>query len=509
MDSLFFKKMTFLSLAPNYSMEGDGMPVRNGKAYVERLDQLNAEIWLDGKRVTGKLSEHPAFKGLIQSQASLYDLQYDPTYKKLLTYPSPSTGDPVATAFLLPKTPEDLEKKRLAVQALAEKSLGMLGRSPEYMNTVIMTLGSSAELLREQSDVCADNMKNYYEYVRENDLSMTHTFILPQTNRSSLHFDDPFDIIAAQIIDQNKEGIVVHGARLLATQGPTTEEILVFPSGARLPYTKISEPMALAFAIPSNTPGVKFICRESFDYGRSSFDHPLGSRFEEMDTIVLFDHVTVPWERVFMHGSIDVNNKLYQESSFAPHTTHLILSKNCVKLEFLLGLMESMVNSIKIGEYTHVHEKISEAIIALETFKGLVYSSEKTATFNKWGVWTPDYKPLQAGSLYYPKLYPRLVEIIKLLGASGLMSIPTEADFYSPNGDDLRHYLQTPDQNGEEKVRLFRLAWDTTLSAFGGRQELYERYFFGDPVRMAGVLYKNYDLNDYVKRIQDFLNESK
>ncbi len=483
------------------------MPIARGKTYIDRIDKLGTEVWIDGAQVKGKLSEHPAFRGLIASQATLYDLQHDPKHYSLLTYPSPKTGDPVATAYLAPKTQDDLEKKRLAVQTLARQSHGMLGRSPEYMNTVMMTLGTSSEQLRKQSPQCAENMKNYYDYVRENDLSLTHTFILPQTNRSSLHFEDPTSIIAAQVVDQNEKGLVVKGARLLATQGPTTDEILVFPSGSRLPYTKASEPLACAFAIPSNTPGLKYICRESFDYGKSHFDHPLGSRFEEMDTIVFFDNVTVPWDRVFLNGNIEVNNQLYGRSGFAPHTTHLILSKNIVKLEFLLGLMESLVDSIKIAEYQHVEEKLSEAIIALETFKGLVYSSEKTASINEWGILTPDYKPLQAGSLYYPKLYPRLIEIIKLLGASGLISIPTEADFKSPIGDELRHYLQTPGLDGEEKVKLFRLAWDVSLSAFGSRQELYERFFFGDPVRMAGVLYKNYSLDEYVKRVDDFLNQ--
>ncbi|WEG10863.1 4-hydroxyphenylacetate 3-monooxygenase, oxygenase component [Pullulanibacillus sp. KACC 23026] len=485
------------------------MAIATGQDYIKRIDELGAEIWFEGQKITEKLSTHKAFKGLIHSQAALYDLQHHPDYQKLLTYETESK-DLAATAYLPPKTKEDLEKKRLAVQTIAKQSFGMLGRSPEYMNTVLMTLGTSADCLKGQNEQCAENMRNYYRYIRDHDLSLTHTFILPQTNRSSFHIEDPDSIIAARIIDQNEKGIVIHGARLLATQGPTTDEILVFPSGAQLPHNSFFEPMAFAFALPSNTPGLKYVCRESFDYGKSAFDHPLGSRFEEMDTIVIFDHVTVPWDRVFLHGNIEVNNRLYKESDFAAHTIHLILSKNIIKIEFLLGLMESMIRTIKIGEYQHVHEKITECLIALETFKGLVLSSEHSASLNKWGVMTPDIKPLEAGSIYYPKLYPRLIEIIKLLGASGLMSLPTEADFKSPEiGDALRHYLQTPDSNGEEKVRLFRLAWDASLSAFGGRQELYERFFFGDPVRKAGTFYKSYPLDDYVKDIERFLHSSE
>lgn len=486
------------------------MPVRHGKDYLDHIDSLGAEVWVEGKRVSGKISEHPAFKGLMKSQAAWYDLQFDPDKKDLLTFAENHTGARVGTSFLVPKTKKDLEKRREAIQEWARLTHGMLGRSPDYMNTAIMSFATSSDLLKGQNEACAQNMRRYFEYIRDHDLSVTHTFILPQVNRSSFYMEGDDEIIGARIVEENKDGLVIHGARLLATQGATTDEIMVFPSGARLPYAKASEPMAYAFAIPNNTPGLKFLCRESFDYGKSSFDHPLGSRFEEMDTIVIFDHVTVPWDRVFLHGNVEVNNQLYNESGFFPHATHLVLSKNIVKVEFLLGIMESMIETISIGEYQHIHEKMTEAIIVLEALKGLVYSSEKQAKKNQWGVMTPDIMPLQAASIYYPKIYPRLIEIIKLLGASGLVSIPTEADFASEEiGADLRRYLQTTTKDGKEKVRLFRLAWDVTMSAFGSRQELYERFFFGDPVRMSSVLYKNYPLTPFLKQVDRLLHEGE
>lgn len=483
------------------------MPAINGQQYIDRINQLQANIWYNGEKVKGKLSEHPAFKGLIASQAKLFDLQVHPDTKELLTGTSEITGNPVGRAYLTPKTREDLEKRRLATQRWALESAGMLGRSPDYMNTALMALGTSSDLLKDEEERSAQNMLNYYHFAMENDLTLTHTFILPQVNRSKYYMEDNDTIIGARMIDQTNEGIIIHGARLLATQGATTDEILVFPSGARLPYIKASEAMSYAFAIPTNTPGLKFVCRESFAHGGSTFNHPLSSRFEEMDTIVLFDHVLVPWDRVFLHGNIDVNNRIYKDSHYFPLTTHQIISKNITKVEFLLGLIQSMIDEINVGEYQHIQEKVSEVIISLETLKGLVYSSEINAEMSKWGVMVPDNKPLQAASLYFAKTYPRMIEIIKLIGASGLVSTPTEADFASEIGDELRHYLQTAKGNGEDKVRLFRLAWDTTMSAFGTRQELYERYFFGDPVRTASILYHQYDRKEYVERIKDFLKK--
>lgn len=100
----------------------------------------------------------------------------------------------------------------------------------------------------------------------------------------------------------------------MATQGGITDEIMVFPS-TLLKQSDEENPYAFAFAIPNNTPGLKFICRETFDYGRSHFDHPLGSRYEEMDAIVVFDDVVVPWNRVFALGTSPSATRLIQKAT--------------------------------------------------------------------------------------------------------------------------------------------------------------------------------------------------
>jgi 4-hydroxyphenylacetate 3-monooxygenase len=472
-----------------------------GKEYLERIGKLKTNVWLNGTKV--KVSECPSFKGILNSQAKLYDIQNETDKKDFMTYTSPSTGDKVGTSFMQPKTKDDLLKRRKTIQEWALSSGGLMGRSPDYMNTIMMTFGSSAEMLSDQDKKCAENMRQYYEYCRENDLSLTHTFVQPQVDRSSLYFDNPKNIVAARMVDKNKQGIVIHGARLLATQGGITDEILVFPSGAQL---HLDDSFSYAFAIPSDTPNLKFVCRESFDYGKSHYDHPLGSRYDEIDSIVIFDHVTVPWDRVFLYGNISVGNRLYSESGFFEHTLHQVVSRSVIKTEFILGILQLLVDTINISEYQHVQEKISEVIVALETMRSFLISSEEQAKLNQWGVQTPDSNTLLSAMNYFPRMYPRFMEIIQLLGASGLMSIPTEKDFESELKEDLKTYLQSSNTDGYKRVKLFRLAWDLSMSAFGTRQTLYERFFFGDPIRLAGTLYSKYDRSQYVNRVKKFLD---
>ena len=106
---------------------------------------------------------------------------------------------------------------------------------------------------------------------------------------------------------------------------------------------------------------------------------------------------------------------------------------------------------------------------------------------------------------WYPTVYSRLVEILQLISSSGLIMIPSAADVAGPRGADIAKYLQSAGGSAAERLRLFRLAWDMTVSGFGGRQALYERFFFGDPVRMRQALYGVYDRAALVERVKNFV----
>lgn len=476
------------------------MPAITGNDYINQIDQLQTNVWIDGQPITGKISEHAAFKGIMKSQAALYDLQHNDSLQEMMTYPSPTTGLQVGMSHLQPKTKEDLVKRRMMIQQWAKSNNGMMGRSPDYMNTVLMALASSADLLQGKENCFPENIRAFYEYVRENDLSMTHTFVDPQVNRAQFTFEEEGEPIAAKVVERNESGIIVKGARLLATQGGITDEVVVISSGGVNATAN-----GFAFAIPSNSKGLKFVCRESFVGGDSVFNYPLSSRYEEMDTIVVFDDVLVPWERVFYYDNSAVANSFMACSSFLPFTLHQVVSRQIIKTEFVLGIVQSIIDTINISEYQHVQEKVSEIIVALETMKALVIKSEVEAQLDEWGWMQPDRITLQIAINFFPRVYPRFTEIIQLLGASGLMSIPTENAFQSSIRKDLDLYLQSKGNNAEERVKIFRLAWDLAMSAFGTRETLYERFFFGDPVKLAGQLYHDYDKEPYVNRVRKLI----
>jgi 4-hydroxyphenylacetate 3-monooxygenase len=482
------------------------MAARTGSDYIERLAASHPTVLIGGEAVTAGIPDHPAFRNVVQTYARLYDLQHDPAHRDLLTYESPTTGNRVGTSFLVPRTIEDLVKRREMMSTWAHVSNGFLGRTGDYLNACLMALSEAGEWFAQADGAYGANARRYYEKVREEDLLLTHTLIPPQVNRSLPPSEQLGGEISAQIVSEDDNGIVVRGARLLATIGPIADELLVFPS-TLLRGRPEDAPYSYAFAINCDAPGLRFLCRESADYGRSHYDHPLGSRFEEMDAVVIFDDVHVPFERCFMLGHPELCNGLYTQTGAINHMTHQVATRTTAKTEFMLGLVTLLTEAIGIEQFSHVQENVAEVIIALEGIRAFVRAAEADAAVNPYGVMTPRWEPLNTARNWYPKLYQRFPEILRKLGASGLMALPTEADVTGPAHDDVARYLQSATLAGPDRVKLFRLVWDTCISAFSGRQALYEYYFFGDPVRMAGALVSSYDRAPYRERVQAFLDQ--
>ena len=380
----------------------------------------------------------------------------------------------------------------------------MLGRTGDYLNSALMALASAQDWFAQASAQYGENIRRYYEKVREEDLLCTHTLIPPQANRAVSGSQQAGGALMAHIVREDDNGIVIRGARMLATIGPFADELLVFPSTV-LRNTPEDKQYSFACAIPNDATGLRYLAREPLDYGRPRHDHPLGSRFEESDAVVIFDDVHVPYERCFVLGDPELCNGFYTHTSAVVHMTHQVVTRTTAKTEYILGLLSLLTQAIGIEQFPHVQADVAEVITTLETLRALLRAAEADAAPNEFGVLTPAWAPLNTARNLYPRLYQRFPEILRKLGASGLMATPTEADVTGPAAADIETYLQSATLGGAERVRLFRLVWDTCISAFSGRQALYEYYFFGDPVRMAGPYVASYDREPYKAAVRAFL----
>ena len=484
------------------------MPARTGQEYITGLKERPREVWLNGERVKD-VTTHPGLRNGVRSVAALYDMQHDPALREEMTFASPTTGEPVGLSFLIPKTIDDLVRRREMMTRWAWASCGMMGRSPDFMNSIFSAWAGSAGYFAQNRPEFKQNMVNYHEFIRENDVTLTHALVNLQRRRNAGPTVILSEDVALTMVKETDAGIVVRGSRTLATLGPISDEIAIYPVASHR-LDEQAQRQTFSFSIPCDTPGVKFLCRESFDFGRSHFNHPLGSRFEEMDSVVFFDNVLVPWERVFLLGDVELGNGYAAGTQSDAHTGHQILNRCLVKTEFILGLADLIVDTLGSGSIPHVQEQVAELITNRDVLRACVRAAEADATMNQYGMMSPDVNAIRAGRTVFGRsMYPRMVEIIQLLGTGGLMALPAEADFESGIGPEIDRYFATDSTDARDRAKLFHLAWDASCSAFSGRQVLYERMFGGNPVRNSMALFQNYDKEPFKQKVREFLADEE
>ena len=482
------------------------MGIRTGDEVLEGLRD-GREVWLDGERIADVTADR-RLAGGARTLAELYDLQHDPDLTGLMTCPSPGSGGPVGRSFCQPASHDELVARRRMMKVWADHTCGMFSRSPDFLNVMIAAFAGAADAVWRDG-AYGGNMRRFYEEVRDGDVVMTHSLTNPAVDRSKDVSEQDKDV-AARIVRETDAGIVVRGARMLATLGAFSDEMLVMPAPSfPLPDTEAAKAYAFGFSVPVATPGLRLICRPALAPGDagSPLDHPLALRFEETDCMAVFDDVLVPWERVFIHRDIEVFNNIYRISGAGAHMAHQYVTKDLAKAEFMMALGFTMVRTTNIDGYQHVEGMLAELINMAEMVRSCLIASEVEAAASPFGTMAPSYGPLQAVRFTFPDMFTRMGEIIRRLGAGGLFMLPSFAEFEGGVAADVERYYQAANADSRSRVKLFRLAFDAALSSFAGRQQLYERYFAADPVRAAGNLYRQYDKAPHVERIWRLLEE--
>jgi 4-hydroxyphenylacetate 3-monooxygenase len=481
------------------------MGIRTGRELLESLRD-DRRIFIDGERI-GDVTIDPRLAAAAQSLAELYQMQHDPSLIDRMTFRSPISGEPVGMSFIEPRSGEDLIRRRDMVKIWMDATCGMFGRSPDFMNIFFTGFASAADEFGTRDRRFAENVRTYHAHIRENDICLTHTLVNPQVDRSRPVEKQDKDL-AAKIVKETDAGIVIRGARMVSTLCAYSHDLLVLPS-TYLANSKEAEPYAFGFSTPVNAAGLRFICRPSVIHqnAASMMDYPLSARLDETDAMVIFDDVSVPWERVFIHRDPELCNELYNRTGIMPQIMHQFATKNLAKAEFMMGLGFAIAKSTNIDLHLHVQGMLAELIEYTEFSRACLRASEADAALGPSGIMTPAAMPLWTVRMMFPKMFVRMCEIIQLLGAGGLVAVPSYAGLAGAAAADVTTYFQAANADAATRIKLFRLAFDAAVSSFSGRQQLYERYYSGDPVRLAGTLYGLYEKDAYIDRIVMMLDE--
>jgi 4-hydroxyphenylacetate 3-monooxygenase oxygenase component len=453
------------------------MPARTGEQFLKGLAGRRA-VWVDGERIADVV-DHPKLRGAAHALAEIFDLQHTEAATCLM--PDAESGEPVAVSHMIPRSREDLARRHKALRRVAEYSVGLMGRTPDYMNvTYAGFAGRPDEWGANGNEAGAERLVAYQKFLRRADISLTHTIVQPTVDKATGDAPSPGNQHALRKVGETEHGIVVRGARVLATLAPFADEIAVYPAA---PLPKGADDYALSFCIPMGTPGLKFICRDSVSSGANRFDHPLSSRFDEQDAFVIFDDVEVPRDRLFIDCNLASYNTV-MTTSWPPNVQQQTMIRASVKLDFAWGLALRMAAAINAAD-PETMRMIGEIWAYAELTRSAVATAEAEAREWPSGLWTPAAGPMHVLRCMLPLWFPRVNEILRLIGSHNLFATPTAAQMADA---DLRPLIDRylPGAKGlaaEERIRTFRLAWDFAGSALASRNEQYERFYLASSPR--------------------------
>lgn len=468
-----------------------------GERFIESLRD-GREVWFNGQKVD--VTTHPAFQGTIAEMARLYDLQFTDDRRDVMTFVSPETGNRVSRSYQLPYSLDDLRTKRRNSEAWFRESFGQIGRAPDFMSNVCVGLYNFRHELEKNDPRFGKHAEDYYRYCAENDLALTHALGDPQIDRSSNVVDEPD--LGLRILRETADGVVVRGAKQLATLAPISNEVLSYLSASFA--LRGAREFVLWFALPMNTPGLKTLCRHSLEWTVDGHAHPFASKYDEQDAMLFFDDVLIPWERVFL--LYDGPLALRGLSQITPWSSYSSLCRLWFRWRTFVGVTTMIAESIGVDGFREVRDLMGEQIMYTEVLRLGIAGMEANGLMTPGGLFSPGGGP--ALGIFGAHFSNRVQEILRKIGASGIIMQPSEGDLANPElRPFLEKYMRGRNVGVDQKSRLFRLAWDLAADGFGARQEIYELWHRGDISRNRTNLYLGYDRTEIVGKINELISE--
>lgn len=270
--------------------------IRTGQDYRDSIRD-GRQVWINGERVTD-VTARPAFKPIVDVRAHIYDMAHEARYRDVMSYVDPGTNEPNCIAHRLPTSREDWHAKRRAVDAVMNDIGGVAIRVGDETEGEMWSLYDGRDVPNEVAPQFAKNIEAHIQRAVRNDPFHVSANTDPKGDRSKRPQDEDPDMLL-HVVKATDKGIVVRGAKY-ETAAAYANQAFVKPAIANWDDDKLSD-YAVGFICDMGSPGLKHICRTGFAGRAPAADYPLSNKFDEVDTLLVFDDVLVPWENVLFY----------------------------------------------------------------------------------------------------------------------------------------------------------------------------------------------------------------
>lgn len=409
------------------------MALMTPEQFETSLKDRNPKVFMNGKRVESVL-DNPNTRTVVEANKASYQWALDPAYRDIMTCYSPLIGETVNRYTHVSSSIEELAAKARAGTFTAEMLGTCIYRCVGYdaFHTLAATTWEMDQQLGTQYH---PRFIEYLKMVQREDLSVAGALTEPRGSRKkkTLDWTDPF--LSLKVVEKNKDGIIVRGAKINISGAFASHELVVLPQSS---HSEEESEYAVAFATPTDAKGITYICQYSpYSAERDQADdiYELGNPlFGQRETsMVVFDNVFVPWERVFHCGEAKYSGKIVMR--FA--RTHRMTCGGTCKV----GFMNQIIGACKlVQEYkglekvSHINEQITEMVVLRETGRacGLAAAQLGGEDPPGSGVFLPDEVMGNVAKLNICNAFWRTMALAGDIGGGLVVTMPSLKDLKNP-----------------------------------------------------------------------------
>ena len=410
------------------------------------------QVYYKGEKVKNVVT-HPDLSVCVNVMAIDYEMAENPETRDLAVMKDPATGEEISRYYYKPQTADDLLKAHELIVKATELGDGYIPLAHDIGADALNAINITANMMGNKDYI--ERIENYRKELQQKDLATCAGVTCVKGDRmlrpSDAEQANPDFYV--RVVEKNAKGIVVRGAKIHITGAAYSNDIFVIPCRA---MTEADKDYAVAFAIPANTQGIKQVCRP-FTSHISPLEFPITRPVRvHTDSLIIFDDVLVPWERVFLCGEWKYAATMVYNFALMHRRTGC--AYRIPLSEQLVGAAAAIAEYNGISDAPHVREKLTDLVIYMETLRSL----SKTACYDfvlRGGVAVPNPISTNMAKYHFAHNYHDVVKTVQDLAGGLIVTAPTYKDYQNPDLHDAidKYLVGNRNISAESRLRMFDL----------------------------------------------------
>jgi 4-hydroxyphenylacetate 3-monooxygenase len=473
--------------------------IRTGAQYLDSIRD-SREVYMDGERVRD-LAKHPMLRPLIDIRARIYDMQHEECTRSVLAYQDGDAWNAIANK--LPRTQEDWWAKRRATDTILDAIGGVVTRVGDETVGEMWSLFDGQDVLNDVDPRFSANIRRHIEAVLSGDPFHVSANTDPKGDRSKPPQQQDPDMLL-HVVKETDAGIVVRGAKY-ETAAAYANQAFTKPTIGNWGNSALSD-YAVGFICDLGSANLKFICRNGFAGRAPAADYPLANKFDEVDALVIFDDVLIPWENVLFYrhtrAATFIRATLHRYSAFA------FVQRILKFADMMIGTALFNVRQTGLDSQQAVQEKLAQLAVYREGINAHLTASIALAEKSPAGLLMPNQSLLYTGRVLACSQLHEMMHIARELCGGQICVTPNKAAFDSPQTGHWLEKFYTVNENwvAEDRRKLLALARDLLNSDYAGHRLTFQLFAQSPPFAHLAAVYRNFDWNgplEFVRKAAD------